>query len=220
MQNQLNKAINLAQKTGDRIIVVDRNDVDSVFVVMNLDEYEKLALNKKSQVRGVRGLTEGELIDKINRDIAVWKNEKENDDFDWRSDVRPFDSRLNSPEDNGYFDAKKIWNDDWDWDNDDDWDNPEDEDDHLYYYDDEDKLSDISDLDKNNFDFSENDFEVEADFKKDFSDRNEVKSFRDIMEERYMNDDDYHKRAEKSGKKSSWKIPSDVKKIAEEVIEN
>ncbi len=73
MQNQLKKAIDLARKTGDRLIVYDLNTGDSPFMVMSLDEYEKLVTQKS----GVRGLTEDELLDKINRDIAIWKSEQD-----------------------------------------------------------------------------------------------------------------------------------------------
>jgi hypothetical protein len=72
MQNQLQKAINLAKKTGDRLMVFDSQHPDSVYVVMSLDEYEKMAIGRSE----VRGLTEDELLDKINRDIAIWKSEQ------------------------------------------------------------------------------------------------------------------------------------------------
>lgn len=73
MQNQLQKAIELAQKTGDKIIVFDSIKSDSAYAVMSLKDYEDLLLGKSE----VRGLTEDELIDKINRDVAVWKSEQE-----------------------------------------------------------------------------------------------------------------------------------------------
>lgn len=71
MHKQLKKAIDLSRKTGDRIIVYDINQDDSTFVVMNLDEYEKLALPQE-----IHNLTEDELLDKINCDIAQWKSEQ------------------------------------------------------------------------------------------------------------------------------------------------
>ena len=84
MQSQLQKAIDLVKKTGDRIIVFDSVKSDNVYVIMNIKDYENLILGKSE----VRGLTEDELLDKINRDIAIWKSEKEfsdnndsNDDF-------------------------------------------------------------------------------------------------------------------------------------------
>ena len=75
MPNQLQKAINLAKKTGDRLIVFDAVQSDNAYVVLSLDEYEKLVIGRSE----VRNLTEDELLDKINRDIAIWKSEQ---DFD------------------------------------------------------------------------------------------------------------------------------------------
>ncbi len=73
MQDQLAKAINLSKKTGDRLIVFDSAKPDNVFVVMSVKDYENLVLGKSE----VRGLTEDELLDKINRDIAIWKSEQD-----------------------------------------------------------------------------------------------------------------------------------------------
>ena len=73
MQNQLQKAINLAKITGDKIIVIDSSKSDSAFVVMMLDEYEKFILGRNE----LRSLTEEELLDRINRDIAIWKSEND-----------------------------------------------------------------------------------------------------------------------------------------------
>ncbi|MDO8592600.1 MAG: hypothetical protein Q7R92_02385 [bacterium] len=75
MQDQLQKAINLAKKTGDRLIVFDSSKPDNIFMILALKDYENLVLGKSE----VRGLTEDELLDKINRDIAIWKSEQ---DFD------------------------------------------------------------------------------------------------------------------------------------------
>lgn len=68
----MRKAINLVKKTGDRLIVFDSAKPDNIFVVMSLKDYENLVLGKSE----VRGLTEDELLDKINRDIAIWKSEQ------------------------------------------------------------------------------------------------------------------------------------------------
>ncbi|MEA1962941.1 MAG: hypothetical protein U9M94_01745 [Patescibacteria group bacterium] len=73
MQNKLQKAIDLVNKTGDRLLVADMSDPERVFAVMSIDEYEKLMFDKS----GVRNLTENELLDKINRDIAIWKSDNE-----------------------------------------------------------------------------------------------------------------------------------------------
>lgn len=58
---------------------------DEPFVLMSLPEYERLALGRAS----VADLTENELLDKINRDIAVWKSQQEADeseDNDWEDE--------------------------------------------------------------------------------------------------------------------------------------
>ncbi|MFA6106875.1 MAG: hypothetical protein WC745_04365 [Patescibacteria group bacterium] len=73
MQNQLQRAMEIAKKTGDRLLVFDSVKSADPYVVLNLDEYERLAIKRAD----VRGLTEDELLDKINRDIAVWKSERE-----------------------------------------------------------------------------------------------------------------------------------------------
>jgi len=72
MQDQLAKAINLAKKTGDKLIVFDSSKPDNIFVVLSIKDYENLVLGKSE----VRGLTEDELLDKINRDIAIWKSDQ------------------------------------------------------------------------------------------------------------------------------------------------
>ncbi len=73
MSNQLQRVINLAKKTGDRVIVFDSVNPENTYVVMGLDEYEKILIGKNE----VRGLTEEQLLDKINRDIAIWKTEND-----------------------------------------------------------------------------------------------------------------------------------------------
>ncbi|MFH1661494.1 MAG: hypothetical protein ABIA02_00110 [Candidatus Falkowbacteria bacterium] len=73
MQNQLQKVIDLVKKTGDRIIVFDSANADNVYAIMSIKDYENLVLGRSE----VRGLTEDELLDKINRDIAIWKSEQD-----------------------------------------------------------------------------------------------------------------------------------------------
>ncbi|MBU1421364.1 hypothetical protein KJ978_02690, partial [Patescibacteria group bacterium] len=75
--NQLQKVINLAKKTGDRIIVIDKNNLEDIFVIINFDEYEKIICNKTVQINNnaninklEKNLTEQESLDKINQDIA------------------------------------------------------------------------------------------------------------------------------------------------------
>ena len=69
MVDRFERFINLIGKTGDRLIIYDRHQPDDSFVLVNLKEYERLM----SETKGIKELTEDELIDKINRDIALWK---------------------------------------------------------------------------------------------------------------------------------------------------
>jgi len=70
MVDRLERFINLISKTGDKLLVYDRHKPDDSFVVVSLDQYERLM----AEASGVKGLTEDELIDKINSDIALWKS--------------------------------------------------------------------------------------------------------------------------------------------------
>ncbi|MBU0646825.1 MAG: hypothetical protein ABIJ83_01170 [Patescibacteria group bacterium] len=89
MQNQLQRAINLSKKTGDKLIIFDSAKTEEACIVLPLEDYENLVLN-----RSKKNLTENELLDKVNCDIAIWKNESENeseieeknDDLNWSSD--------------------------------------------------------------------------------------------------------------------------------------
>lgn len=71
MSQRLEKLINLSRKTGDRIIVFDPQKEENAYVLMPVEDYEKIVIGKNE----VRGLTENEMLDKINRDIAVWKSD-------------------------------------------------------------------------------------------------------------------------------------------------
>lgn len=73
--NNLAKITKLISR-GEKIIVVNEQ-ADPQFVVMNIGEYEKIINNID---RDVKGLTEEELLAKINRDIAIWKSIKEVDE--------------------------------------------------------------------------------------------------------------------------------------------
>jgi len=69
MADRLERFINLITKTGDKLLVYDRHSPDDSFVVVGLEQYEKLM----AEAKAVEDLTEDELIDKINSDIALWK---------------------------------------------------------------------------------------------------------------------------------------------------
>ncbi len=77
--SNLQKVFEIIKKTGDRCIVID-NPHGSVYVVMTLDDYEAL-IQRKGEIAN---LSEKEFLEKINRDIALWKSAQENDIFeDW-----------------------------------------------------------------------------------------------------------------------------------------
>ena len=118
MQNQLQKVINLTKKTGDRIIVFDNNKPEDTFVVMSLDEYEKIIIGKSE----VRRLTEDELLDKINRDIAIWKSD---------NGESICGKTKNGNDQDLYFNEDDELNDDNEYDE-----LKDDDDDRMYYYDD------------------------------------------------------------------------------------
>lgn len=68
MQNPLNKVIDLIKKTGDNCIVLDESGNPS-YVVMDFDKYQSIAVAKEN----VAGLTQDQLLDKINHDVSSWK---------------------------------------------------------------------------------------------------------------------------------------------------
>lgn len=73
MNKNLQKALKLSQKTGDRLIVFDSRGETEPFVVMPIDKYEDLVGLEEP----IHELTEEQLLDKINRDIASWRAHKE-----------------------------------------------------------------------------------------------------------------------------------------------
>jgi hypothetical protein len=96
MQSQLERAINLSAKTGDKIIVIDKfNDRSSV--VMSIDDYEKLLKGQNKRNKIVTNLTEDELLDKINHDIVSWKNA--NSDEKFSSEIPAFDDEWENEDD-------------------------------------------------------------------------------------------------------------------------
>ncbi|MEI8360872.1 MAG: hypothetical protein WCG01_01985 [bacterium] len=95
MSNQIKRALELAKKTGDRLIIFDGPESENAFVVMNLEQYEDIIEGgcgedcdcghdheadfeddfdlEDDYENDVASLTEEEMLDKINRDIALWK---------------------------------------------------------------------------------------------------------------------------------------------------
>jgi len=74
--SQLNKVLNLVKRTGDKMIILD-NETDNAMVMMDIEAYEKILSNQSS----LEDLNEEQLLERINRDISIWRsyNEKENE---------------------------------------------------------------------------------------------------------------------------------------------
>ncbi len=85
--SSLDRLIDLAQRTGDRLIVhnpIEDRDV----VIMSVDEYEQM-LDERSfdfTKHDVKRLTSDQMLDQINRDISIWRADKEMDQ-EWENEM-------------------------------------------------------------------------------------------------------------------------------------
>lgn len=78
----------LAQRTGGKLIVHNPLE-DHDVVILDVDEYEKLVLGENDYEAfrpDVREMSEGELLDQINRDIATWRANKDQEEK-WEQEV-------------------------------------------------------------------------------------------------------------------------------------
>ncbi len=66
--NQLNRLLKLINRTGDRLVVLDK-DTETAIVMMEIDEYEKI-LNGGPRLED---MSESDILDRINREVAVWR---------------------------------------------------------------------------------------------------------------------------------------------------
>jgi len=112
MLSQLEKALNLAKKTGDRLIVFDQLKTDRALVILGLDDYEKLAVKSEDKP----GLTEDDLLDTINRNIAAWKNDSEAGSSDMTAanffsakNEQKYSEKLFDEEESRSRNIKKLW---------------------------------------------------------------------------------------------------------------
>lgn len=79
MIDRLNRILSLSKKTGDTVIVHDTTASDD-FVVVPFGRYEELVLSPKHDHFDeylLEEMSERELIDRINRDIAIWRSYQE-----------------------------------------------------------------------------------------------------------------------------------------------
>lgn len=101
------KVLDLIKKTGDKGIVLDESG-EPKYVIMSFFDYEKLVEGRSE----VKGLTEDELLAKINRDIEIWKGDLGEglplDQYDFSSklekeDKKPLNLEEKEEEDRYYF---------------------------------------------------------------------------------------------------------------------
>jgi len=72
----LKRILELIRKTGDRFVFEDEDG--QIFVILDIDDYESIVLQNSQ----VNGLSEQELLNKINKDIAVWRDLQKVRDLD------------------------------------------------------------------------------------------------------------------------------------------
>jgi len=91
MNDSFQKIIRLIEKTGDKCIILNQNGEDA-YVVMALKDYEGFI----DSASGLKNLSEEEFLEKINRDIAIWRSAQENENFaEWENTISQKISRKN-----------------------------------------------------------------------------------------------------------------------------
>ena len=104
MSANLDRLIKLAKKSGSALIIHDEQKGD--MVMMDLDSYEMM-LDMQDMGSDCYGyehqdlyeMSERDLLDKINRDIAIWRSYQEEEEKGWQGDVLAEDLEKNPPED-------------------------------------------------------------------------------------------------------------------------
>jgi hypothetical protein len=77
MNEYFQRIVRLIKKTGDKMVFFDSQQPENSFVIFSLEAYERELENKPTNSEipvKTLGLTEDDLTDKINRDLAEWKN--------------------------------------------------------------------------------------------------------------------------------------------------
>ena len=95
----LKKILELLRKTGDRFILEDEKG--NIFVVLYVNDYENLIL-KNSELKN---FSEEELLNKINKDIAVWKSTQEDEKLldNWQNLNSADNEKIKKEEDDQYY---------------------------------------------------------------------------------------------------------------------
>ncbi|MFZ4648322.1 MAG: hypothetical protein ACOYMB_01655 [Patescibacteria group bacterium] len=90
MDENFQRIIRLIKKTGDKMVFFDSQQPENSFVVLSLEAYERELngdnLKSETPVKPL-GLTEGGLTDKINRDLAEWKNQENTPYLDEETEI-------------------------------------------------------------------------------------------------------------------------------------
>lgn len=100
MLSRLDRLMRLAQKTGDTLIIHDREGRD--MVLLDVDRYENIVDEGYCDCMDdyeFHDMTEGEMLDKINRDIAIWRSHQEQNEQTHRARVLERDLVENPPPD-------------------------------------------------------------------------------------------------------------------------
>jgi len=95
MEHSWKRIVDLIKRTGERCLVLNEADSE-VYAIMRLDDYEKLTIKKNEVI----DLTEDELLDRINSDIALWQS---NQSSDAPFDVVPGDSNKEDDEEEEFY---------------------------------------------------------------------------------------------------------------------
>jgi hypothetical protein len=98
----LSRILDLIRKTGDKYIFEDDNG--GAFVVLSVDDYENYIF-KNNQLKN---LSEEELLNKINKDIAIWKTSQEDKIVEqpWQ-DLPDEEKKTQAEEDRYYFEPQE-----------------------------------------------------------------------------------------------------------------
>ncbi|PIR78102.1 MAG: hypothetical protein COU28_03515 [Candidatus Magasanikbacteria bacterium CG10_big_fil_rev_8_21_14_0_10_36_16] len=105
MSANLDRLIKLAKKSGSTLIIHDEQKGD--IVMMDLDAYEEMLDTREAfscedynfDNEELYEMSERELLDKINRDIGIWRSYQDEEDKEFREDVLEDDLAKNPPED-------------------------------------------------------------------------------------------------------------------------
>lgn len=103
--SSVDRLIELARKTGDRLIIHDPYG-DRDFVILDIEQYKNLVRGKDS----IRQLSHKEMVQKVNRDIAIWRSDKEASEHEelWQLLAQDAQAQGSIPENNWHSLGKVV----------------------------------------------------------------------------------------------------------------